>query len=218
MKCSFCGARVKKSEEICSECGKFIAAEKEHVLISPATPAQKEINYDTLEKAEEIVKILDISASEIPETETFMFKDYLLLPSIIKSIGGIIVFVICIFSFADARSFVRSSSVAGSAFMLIFAFFLIFDTVSAIIREKNCFVEVTDEKVSGVIPEGTFSTESFDINIEDIVMVEKEGFNSKYSHPKVIIRTKENEFEIRGTSQTMLSDFADAVERQIKEN
>ncbi len=215
MKCRNCGARVKKSEEICPECGKYIAAEKEHVLIHTA-PAQEEIDYDALEKAEEIVKNLDISASQAPETESFMFKDYLLLPSIIKSIGGIIVFVVCIFSFADTRNFVCSSSIAGSAFMLIFAFFLLFDTVSAIIREKNCFVEITDEKVSGVIPEGTFGTESIDINIEDIVMVEKDGFNSKYSHPKVIIKTKENEIKIRGSSTHMLSDLADAVEKRIE--
>ncbi len=215
MKCSFCGARVRKSEEICPECGKFIAAENERVSVAPAAPAQEEIDYDVLEKAEEFVKNLDFSDSEIPETETFMFKDHLLLPAIIKSLGGIIVFVICIFSFADTRSFIRSSSVAGSAFMLIFAFFLIFDTVAAIIREKNCFVEVTAEKVSGVIPEGTFGTESIDINIDEIVTVEKEGFNSKYSHPKVIIKTNENEFKIRASSQNMLSDLADAVKKRI---
>lgn len=215
MKCSFCGARVKKSEEICPECGKFIAAKKEHIP-APAAPSMEEINYDALEKAEEIVKNLDFSDSQAPETETFMFKDYLLLPSVIKSIGGIIVFVVCIFSFADTRSFVRSSSIAGSALMLIFAFFLIFDTVAAIIREKNCFIEITDEKVSGVIPEGTFGTQGVDINISDIVAVAKDGFNSKYSHPKVIIKTKENEFKIRATSQNMLSDLADAVERRIK--
>lgn len=215
MKCSFCGARVKKSEEICPECGKFIAAKKEHIP-TPAVSAKEEIDYDALEKAEEIVKNLDFSDSQAPETETFMFKDYLLLPSVIKSIGGIIVFVVCIFSFADTRSFVRSSSIAGSALMLIFAFFLIFDTVAAIIREKNCFIEITDEKVSGVIPEGTFGTQGVDINISDIVAVAKDGFNSKYSHPKVIIKTKENEFKIRATSQNMLSDLADAVERRIK--
>ncbi len=214
MKCSFCGARVKKSEEICPECGKFIAAKKEHIP-APAAPSMEEINYDALEKAEEIVKNLDFSDSQAPETETFMFKDYLLLPSVIKSIGGIIVFVVCIFSFADTRSFVRSSSIAGSALMLIFAFFLIFDTVAAIIREKNCFIEITDEKVSGVIPEGTFGTQGVDINISDIVVVAKDGFNSKYSHPKVIIKTKENEFKIRATSQNMLSDLADAVEKRI---
>ncbi len=215
MKCSFCGARVKKSEEICPECGKFIAAKKEHIP-APAAPSMEEINYDALEKAEEIVKNLDFSDSQAPETETFMFKDYLLLPSVIKSIGGIIVFVVCIFSFADTRSFVRSSSIAGSALMLIFAFFLIFDTVAAIIREKNCFIEITDEKVCGVIPEGTFGTQGVDINISDIVAVAKDGFNSKYSHPKVIIKTKENEFKIRATSQNMLSDLADAVEKRIK--
>ncbi len=214
MKCSFCGARVKKSEEICPECGKFIAAKKENIS-TPAVPTKEEIDYDALEKAEEIVKSLDFSDSQAPETETFMFKDYLLLPSIIKSIGGIIVFVVCIFSFADTRSFVRSSSIAGSAFMLIFAFFLIFDTVAAIIREKNCFIEITDAKVSGVIPEGTFGTQGIDINISDIVAVAKDGFNSKYSHPKVIIKTKEDEFKIRGTSQNMLSDLADAVEKRI---
>ncbi len=215
MKCSFCGARVKKSEEICPECGKFIAAKKEHIP-APAAPSMEEINYDALEKAEEIVKNLDFSDSQAPETETFMFKDYLLLPSVIKSIGGIIVFVVCIFSFADTRSFVRSSSIAGSALMLIFAFFLIFDTVAAIIREKNCFIEITDEKVSGVIPEGTFGTQGVDIKISDIVAVAKDGFNSKYSHPKVIIKTKEDEFKIRATSQNMLSDLADAVEKRIK--
>ncbi|MBQ2694073.1 MAG: hypothetical protein IJF57_00835 [Clostridia bacterium] len=214
MKCSFCGARVKKSEEICPECGKFIATKKEHIP-TPAVSAKEEIDYDALEKAEEIVKNLDFSDSQAPETETFMFKDYLLLPSVIKSIGGIIVFVVCIFSFADTRSFVRSSSIAGSALMLIFAFFLIFDTVAAIIREKNCFIEITDEKVSGVIPEGTFGTQGVDINISDIVAVAKDGFNSKYSHPKVIIKTKENEFKIRATSQNMLSDLADAVEKRI---
>lgn len=214
MKCSFCGARVKKSEEICPECGKFIAAKKEHIP-APAAPSMEEINYDALEKAEEIVKNLDFSDSQAPETETFMFKDYLLLPSVIKSIGGIIVFVVCIFSFADTRSFVRSSSIAGSALMLIFAFFLIFDTIAAIIREKNCFIEITDEKVCGVIPEGTFGTQGVDIKISDIVAVAKDGFNSKYSHPKVIIKTKENEFKIRATSQNMLSDLADAVEKRI---
>ncbi len=217
MKCRNCGARVKKSEEICPECGKYIAAKKEHIS-TPAVPTKEEIDYDALEKAEEIVKNLDFSDSQAPETETFMFKNYLLLPSIIKSIGGIIVFVVCIFSFADARSFVRSSSIAGTGFMLIFAFFLIFDTVATIIREKNCFIEVTAEKVSGVIPEGTFGTESIEIRIEDISKVKKKGFHSKYSNPKVVISTAEKAVEIRGSSQTMLSDLADAVDKRMHKN
>lgn len=216
MKCQNCGARVKKSEEICPECGKYITSKK--YTLSDIQPAQEKINYEELEKAEESVKNLVILTEDLPQCETFFFKEHLLLPSIIKSVGGIIIFVICIFSFADTRHFVRSSSIAGSAFMLIFAFFLIFDTVSAIIREKNCFVEITDEKVSGIIPEGTFGTESIEISVDDIVMVEKDGFNSKYSHPKVIIKTKENEFEIRGSSQTMLSDLADALEKKINKN
>lgn len=215
MKCRNCGARVKRSEEICPECGKYIAAENEHVLTHTA-PARKEIDCDVLEKAEESVKNIDVLTADTSKPEKFIFKDYLLLPSIIRMGVGILTFVVCVLSMSEARFYIRSSSIGSTAIVIIFAFFCIFNAISSIIQERNCFIEITDDKVFGTIPKGTFDTEDFELNIEDIVAAEKEGFHSKHANPKVQIITAENQITVRASSTHMLSDLADALEKRIQ--
>lgn len=209
MKCLNCGARVKKSEEICPECGAYISTEKER-----SSQPETVIDREELEKAEEAVKHIYDS-----DTVKYDYNDYLLLPSLLKIGGGIAMFVFSTISIVRSVSrFASSLSSSSSAFIIIVSVLAVFSGIATIFQEKNCIVTVTEDRIFGTIPGGTFDTENIDIRIEDIIAVNETGFYSKASNPKVHIVTAENEVVIRGSSKTMLSDLSSTLKNRIKEN
>lgn len=209
MKCSSCGARVNKSEEICPECGKYIAREAEH---NDVQAQSEEIDYEKLEAAEAEVKAIGI-----PTAAKYIYKDYLLLPTLIRGGVGLVVLVLMIFYMIDSPRFrLLSSSRFTTVLAVLFAGFSLFSAIASVIQERYCYLDITDGKVSGVIPKGTFDTEYFEIDLAEIVAVEKTDFHSKHSHPKVIIISAEKRVEVRGSSGVMLSDFSDNLKKRIE--
>lgn len=207
MKCPECGARVKQHEEICPECGKYIPCDsKEHDI--PIQP--DDIDYEKLEAAE-----AEVRKADVPETVRYLYKDYLILPTLLKGGFGLFVIIMFFVTMIGSPRARLTSSYTSMVFVLLFAGFSIFSAVASVIQERNCCLDIGETKVSGVIPKGTFDTESFEFEIDDIVAVEETGFHSKHSTPKVIIISAENRVEVRGSSKTMLSDFSDTLNRRI---
>ena len=127
MKCLNCGARVKKSEEICPECGKFISTEKEYTI-----QPEDEINHEELEKAEEAVKHIFDS---VPVK--FDYNDYLLLPSLIRIGGGIVMMIASVVAVVDSSPFFRASSVYSVLFFIVAGILFIFNGIAAILQERK---------------------------------------------------------------------------------
>lgn len=210
MKCQNCGARVKKSEEICPECGKYIAHKAEHYDVKSQS---EEIDYEKLEAAEAKVKNIGI-----PTSAKYFYKDYLLLPTLLRGGMGLAVIVFMIYYMCTSMRFrLLSSSQFTTVLAILVGGFSIFSAVASVIQEKNCYLDIADGKVSGVIPKGTFDTEYFEIDLAEIVSVEETGFHSKNSTPKVILISAQKRIEVKGSSKIMLSDFSESVQNKIEE-
>lgn len=208
MKCLNCGTRVKKSEEICPECGAYISKEKEY-----AVQPEDEINHEELEKAEEAVKHIYDS---VPVK--YDYNDYLLLPSLIRIGGGIVMMILSVVAAIDSSPFFRASSVYSVLLFIIAGILFAFNGISSIIQERKCVLTITDDRVFGTIPSGPFDTENIDIKIDDIIEVNETGFYSKNSTPKVHIVTAENEFTVKGSSKILLKDISDTLKNKIKKS
>lgn len=204
MKCLNCGARVKKNEEICPECGAYISTERPDVINEIS---ETDIDTEALEKAEEAVRNIDES-----KPEEYNFSDYLVLPSIIRIGGGLLILAVVIFSLTESPL----HNGATTVFALFFSIFALFCGISSIVQERNCKLTVNDEKVFGIIPQGFFGTETIDVNIEDIIGINESGFHSKNSNPKVHIVTKEKEYVVKGSSSVMLKDLSNTLQDKFK--
>lgn len=211
MKCLNCGARVKKNDEICPECGAYISRDKKTSVLPVQIETKKEITVELLEKAIEKTEKTDES-----KPQKYDFMDYLILPSIIRIGGGILLMVASIVSFVSRPFLYISSSVYSLMFCVLASLFFIFKGIASIIQERKCMLDVTAEKISGRIPLGIFDTEAVDINIEDIIAVNEKDFHSKRLGAEVHIVTKEKEYVIKSSSQTMLLDLSRTVQDFMK--
>ena len=200
MKCSYCGSRLKKSDEICPNCSKYVSENKVKIEV-PETV----INSVKAEKPESHISPKDI---------VFSYKDFSGEKMFSTVIIALVLFIVVTIS--ALRNF------SNNFFSVIFvAAFIIIGVVSSVLtykQEQNCSITITDDKVSGTVPSGMLETTDFEVKISDIVCVEKEGFYSKHSTPKIIIVTAENRIEIKASSTKMLERFKNTLQERIVEN
>ena len=190
MKCPECGAKIKSGEEFCSVCGKYISKEK------PQPVAEKEIRIITESK-----------------TKTYRYKKRNFLSVLLRLFTGLFIIVFFfVYITTSPRARFTSSAFSG-VLMLLFGGFSIFSAIASIIQERNCFLCIDEEKVYGIIPEGTFETQKFEIPLNEIVYVEKADFGSRISNPKIIIITAEQRTEVSASSGTMLSEFCEELKK-----
>ena len=211
MKCLNCGARIKKNDEMCPECGAYISKDTRPAVLPVQTEKKKEISVELFEKA-----MAETSDTDELNTRRFDFEDHLIFPSIIRIGGGIVLMVASIVSFVSRPFLYISSSVYSLMFCVLASLFFIFKGIASIIQERKCMLDVTSEKVSGRIPLGIFDTEAVNINIEDIIAVNEKDFHSKRLGAEVHIVTKEKEYVIKSSSQTMLLDLSRTVQDFMK--
>lgn len=211
MKCLNCGTRIKKSDEVCPECGAYISKDTKPSVLPVQTETKKEISIELLEEAIEKTEITDEF-----EPRRFNFKNHLVFPSIVRIGGGIVLMVASVASFASRPFRYITSSVYSLMFCILASLFFIFKGIASIVQERKCVIDVTSEKVSGTIPLGFFGTEAIDINIEDIIAVNEKDFHSKRLSAEVHIVTKENEYVVRSSSQDMLLDLSNTLQNTIK--
>lgn len=192
MKCENCGAKITNDEKICPECGNPLKTEPVPEAILNADPAT---------------------------SETFIFSEHLLWPTLLRFIGGIILIIVVVFSFRDIKySFMLEDAILTALFCGALALYLFFRGVSGLVQEKNCFVCITPERVYGKIPAGLFDAEEIDIPLADIIAV-----NETHRHYRLFLSTdleivtKQNEIEINASSGELQSKISKSVRKYIKE-
>lgn len=203
MKCKFCGARIKKGEEVCSKCGKFVSDSTDKITVI-------ETNHEILSETE--------SACE-PDDSVMIF-DYKkhILETLLIYVGlGLFFILIVIFSSIDDIKlfYVSASDIMGCILAILLGGGSIFRGVATYMQEKKCIITISEEKVFGTVPCGIFGTMDFDIDISNIVCIEKEDFRGKYADPKITILTADDSVEIKASSSRLLNSFKDSLRERI---
>lgn len=192
MRCLNCGRKAKKSEEICPECGAYITKD--------TTKTKQEVFLN----------------SNKDGSRKYIYSEHNYISVLLRIVGGGVLFVYLIVKLLTPSPIdYISKNIVSTTFCSLLAAFIIFSGIASQIQEKNCSLTVTDENVSGIIPQGIFNTEKIDISIVDIIAVNEEGFHSRFPNPEVHIVTKEKEYVIKGSSQSMLLDFSKFLKEKI---
>lgn len=191
MKCENCGAKIKKSDEVCPECGKSIKTKPVPEAILNADPAT---------------------------SETFIYSEHLLWPTLLRFIGGTVIILIIIFSIKDIEYyFILRKRIVSALVCGVLALYLLFRGVSGLIQEKNCLLCITPERVYGKIPAGLFGTEEIDIPLADIIAVNETSRHYRLSSSTDLkIVTKQNEIEINASSDELLTKIGKSLKEYIK--
>lgn len=212
MKCKFCGTKIKKGEEICPNCSKFVSEK-----LGETTESANYIQTSTVTIEDE--HIPETSAEESEDSVcVFDYKEHI-LKTLLFNLGiGLFFAIVLIFSFFDDHNSIYFSATEVYSYILVILCvgFSFFNGISTYIQEKKCILTVTDKKIYGTIPEGAFRTEDFEVEIADVVCIEKEGFHGKHANPRIIIVTTENRIEIKASSTRLLNNFKDEVQKRLQ--
>lgn len=149
-------------------------------------------------------------------SETFIYSEHLLIPSLLRFAGAIYLIVNIASSFKNTEFlFMFERTVLASLIWGAVALFLIFRGISAIIQERKCFLCITPEKIYGKIPSGFFNVKEIDIPTANIIAVNKSNWLGALGIPFFFvylkILTKESETEIDASSRTMLIKISKTV-------
>lgn len=144
MKCDFCGKRIKKSEDICPNCGKFITRS--------SAPA------------EEPPAVSD-------GTVTIRYDDYIshtVTANILQIVGCVV--LTAVFPLTDLLDggFVSIKTTFSCGLFVILAILTAFNTAFAAIQSKQCYILFSKDKISGIMPSKFAETEEFSISTADV--------------------------------------------------
>ncbi|MBQ3044847.1 MAG: hypothetical protein IJD49_02725 [Clostridia bacterium] len=187
MKCDFCGKRIKKSEDICPNCGKSV--------IRAAVPA------------EEVTAASD-------GTVTIRYSDYI-SRTVIANIAQIVACaaLIAVFPLTDLldEGFVETKTLFSCGLFVILAILTAFNTAFAVIQSKQCYITFSEDKISGVMPAKFAETEEFSISTEDVTAFA--AISSLWrSVPEAIICCGDERFGIKCHNNKLLS----AIKKELK--
>lgn len=203
MKCKHCGAKLKKSDEICPNCSKFVSDKTSEVPVTQTEilPAEVEPVAPRFNKSDKV----------------FDYKDHIQI-NLLFTLGiGLFFGILLVFSAFD-DSYFASEDFFSIVLAVVVIGFSVFNGIASYTNEKKCFIVISDEKVYGTVPHGIFDTTDFEVEISDVVCIEKEGFYGKHSTPKIIIVTAENRIEIKASSTKILTNLKNALQERIVEN
>ncbi len=187
MKCDFCGKRIKKSEDICPNCGKSV--------IRAAVPA------------EEVTTASD-------GTVTIRYDDYIshtVTANILQIVACIV--LTALFPVTDLldEGFVETKTLFSCGLFVILAILTAFNTAFAVIQSKQCYITFSEDKISGVMPAKFAETEKFSISTEDVTAFA--AISSLWrSVPEAIICCGDERFGIKCHNNKLLS----AIKKELK--
>lgn len=196
MKCQNCGAKITNDEKSCPECGVYAKNESVPNAILNADPTT---------------------------SETFIFSEHLLIPSLLKFAGAIALAVIIALSFRDIKFyFMLEKEIFAALFLGAVAVFLVFRGIAGIIQEKKCFLCITPERIYGKIPTGFLGVKEIDVPLADIILINNSSrlfffrfFLFIYDEELKII-TKEGETEINASSRRMVTKISKTLTNYFK--
>lgn len=188
MKCESCGKRLKKSDEICPECGKYITRKKTGTPSPEAVPAEPVRN----------------------ENE-FIFKDN--IPLLIFKLFTAVVFIgICIYTF------IKGSPSDFRDIILSFAsIFICVDAFAVFFQERGCRLTFDNDRAHGTVPGGKFGKKEISIAYDEILNIEF-VIGSKYSpsHVSVLLKTG-NAVKIPCTRKKTLIEIEERLQARLTE-
>ena len=177
MKCNFCGADIRNSDEICPECGKYLAD----------TPAEK-----TNSKAEKFGKTLRF----------YDYRDGLAFNTLLYVIFGLVIIGFSVYSIWDFGyfSFYSSTAVTQTIIGTVIGILIISLGIFSYFKLKSCSVALCENGIYGYIPTNPhipFKTVYFEVCYNEIEKLEYKNIGaSRHSSFAIIIRTKSEKFTI----------------------
>lgn len=194
MKCESCGKRLKKSDEVCPECGRYIVRRKDN---------------DTEIKSEDVT-----SAGSVCNENEIVFKDNIPL-LILKIFASIVLIAICIYSLIE-RSFFAGRTTRDV--IVILASVIIFvDAFAVFFNERGCRLTFENDRVHGTVPGSKFGKNEISIRYDEILKTEF-VVGSKYSpsHISILLRTGD-EVKIPCTRKNTLVEIRERIQKHLTE-
>ena len=152
MKCDFCGAKIKKSDEVCPECGKHVAT------LNEKTPE----NCDSKRELGKNIKFFDTKA--YASRVLYTFAPIGIIPIILG--GRRLYSTYQIFEYLPG-DYLRFSIMRSSVFILL-GLFIIGLCVCRYFALRKSFVCVNENGVYGIKPRFLILTERFEYFYEDV--------------------------------------------------
>lgn len=193
MKCEQCGKRLKKSDEICPECGRYIVRKKNNIEI----------------KSEAFT-----SADPVCNENEVVFKDNIPL-LILKIFASIFLVGICIYSLIE-RSFLAGRTMRD-VIVILASIIILVDAFAVFFNERGCKLIFESDRVHGTVPGGKFGKNEISINYDGILKTEFVA-GSKYSPSSVsiLLRTGD-EVKIPCTRKKTLTEIRERIQKHLTE-
>lgn len=186
MKCESCGKRLKNSDEVCPECGRYVAR-----------------------TATETMPESIVSADPVCNENEIDFKGN--IPLLIFKLFTAIVFIgFCIYTFINGRpSDFRN-------IILIFASIFIFvDAFAVFFKEKGCRLTFENSRFHGTVPSSKLGKKEINIAYDEILKTEF-VIGSKYTPAHISILLKSgNAVKIPCTRKKTLTEIEERIQEHL---
>lgn len=193
MKCDSCGKRLKKSDEICPECGKYIVRKK-----SPKPETTPEVF---------------VSEEPVCNENEVVFRDN--ITSLALKLGlATVPFVFCIISIVRSSFFYDASDALSDTFLIIISILLYIDAFAVFYREKGCRLTFEEDYFHGTVPIKHAGRQEISIRYDEIAATDLfEGSKNQQPHLKVFLKSDETVKITCSRKQTLCE-----IEEKIKEH
>ena len=196
MKCESCGKRLKKSDEICPECGSYIVRGRNN---------NTEIKTEAVTSAESVCNENEIVYKA--NTPNMIFK----LLSAVLYIGF---FVYDIFI---RGTFYGPVKIAVIPLFILSGFYLCFDAVASFISEKDCILTFESDRVHGTVPKKRYGKQEISIKYEDIHETEiSYGYKREKGYVLLLLKTDSHE-KIFCSHKKTLQAIEDRIQKELTE-
>ncbi len=192
MKCNFCGADIRNSDEICPECGNCLAD----------TPTEK-----TSSKSEKFGKTLRF----------YDYSDGLTFNTLLYVFIGLGIIGFSVYSIWDFGRFSFYSSTAVTRMIIgtVIGIFVVFFGIFSYFKLKSCSVALCKNGIYGYIPTNPhipFKTVYFEAFYNEIEKLEFKNIGtSRHSNPALIIRTESEKFTISLLKKENTKELSDCL-------
>lgn len=173
MKCESCGKRLKKSDEVCPECGRYIVHGK---------------NKNTEIKSEAVT-----SAESMCNENEIVYKAN--IPNMIfKLLSAILYIGFFVYDIFIRGTFYGPVKIAVIPLFILSGLYLCFDAVASFISEKDCTLTFESDRVHGTVPKKRYGKQEISIKYEDIHETEiSYGYKREKGYVLLLLKTDSHE-------------------------
>lgn len=189
MKCKFCGAKMSRSDNLCTECGRL-----------KSKPLEPVPDYSDREKGK--------SDRFFTMGKNYFYK-YILFPIVLIPLAGMMGYVVLLMISDNNNGFADAVLMCAGILALVYL-------ILAAIAASKCYVEVYRNCIEGRIPAKIpCFTKHFIVYYDDIVRVNMHGVGmststtrrSSDSHPGFILITDFGAIDIKGLNDSQAAEI-----------